>query len=180
MTNRTLTALIVRLAGFALFVKIFDFLGSYFMSIYMSTQITLMEQPDRLVDSFNKLYFAGTFIFFANIILSLFLILKAGWIGNKLIKNETEIKIDLPPTSVMRIVIATIGIIYCAKTLFYSSTTFDKVVDLINWNNNESYSHLITGLINYLVRAILGIVFIFKSEQLANFAMKKIRSDKQT
>ena len=68
MTNRTLTALIVRLVGFALFIKIFDFFGSYFMSIYMTSSIVFLDETSGTVDAFNKLYYTGTILAFTNLV----------------------------------------------------------------------------------------------------------------
>lgn len=176
MTNRTLTALIVRLAGFALFIKIFDFFGSYFMSIYMSAQVAFMDESSSIADSFNKLYISGTILSFANLLLSIILILKADWIAGKMVKPESEIKIKLTAKSVMRIVIATIGIIYFTKTLYQVPTIINNVIEVVNWDSDESYAHIITGFVSSTIRAVIGVLFIFKSEHLANFAMKRLKS----
>ena len=174
MTNRTLTALIVRLAGFALFIKIFDFFGSYFLSIYLTAQLAFMDETSRMVDSFDKLYISGTILSFTNLLLSIVLIFKADWIASKIAKSESEIKIDLTTKSVMRIVIATIGIIYCAKTLYTIPTNISDVYLLINnWNiPGHGYEYL-PGITNYVFRAIIGVVFVFKAERISKLLLGK-------
>lgn len=146
------------------------------MSIYMTAQVAFMDESSRVADSFDKLYISGTILSFANLLLSIILIIKADWIAGKLVKSESEIKIELTAKSVMRIVIATIGIIYCAKTLYQVSTTINNVIEVVYWDSNESYAHIINGFIRYIIRAAIGVLFIFKSELLANFAMKRIKS----
>jgi hypothetical protein len=176
MKYTILTSLIIRLAGFALFVKIFDFFGSYFVSIYLTASISVMDESHGMADSFDKLFISGTILAFANLFLSLVLILKSDWIANKLVKTESEIKIDLTAKSVMRIIIAVLGIIYCARTLYHLSSTFENVMAIINWKSDESYAHLIASLISFCIRAMIGALFIFKSEQLANYVMKRRKS----
>lgn len=176
MTNRTLTALIVRLAGFALFIKIFDFFGSYFVSIYMSSTMAVLDETSGMVDSFNKLYYSGTVLAFTNLALALVLIFKADWISRKLTKSESEIKIELTAQSVMRIVIATLGIIYLARTLYYTPNLIEDITSILNWKSDGTSVHHVMNIISYSVRAVIGTYFIIKSEQLAIFAMKRIKS----
>jgi hypothetical protein len=176
MTNRTLTAFIVRLAGFALFIKIFDFFGSYFMSVYLSVNIAILGESTESVNSFDKLYISGAILSIANLVLSLLLIYKSDWIAEKMVKSDSEIKIDLRPRSVMRIVIATIGLVYCAKTLFNTSYTITNMIEIVSWDSDESFASKISDIIAYVVRAVIGVFFILKSERLANFALRRMKS----
>lgn len=174
MKNTTLTSLIVRLAGFALFVKIFDFFGSYFMSIYLTASMSILDETLGMSDSFDKLYISGTFLAFANLFLALTLILKSDWIARKMIKTESEIPIEITPRGIMKIVIATIGIIYCARTIYTIPSTINHTYSLIrNWNTPESDYGYLADITNYLIRAVIGIVFVFKAERISKFAIGK-------
>ena len=161
MKNTTLTAVITRLAGFALFVKIFDFFGSYFISIYLTASMALMVEVDKISMPIDKLYVSGAALAFTNLFLSLFLILKSEWIARKLIKTETELHIEITTRGIMKIVIATIGIIYCARTLYILPTTIENSYSTIhNWSNPEhKYEHLME-IINYIISAFIGVLFI--------------------
>lgn len=177
MKNTTLTSLIIRLAGFALFVKLFDFFGAYFMSIYLTASMSVIDETHGMSDSFDKLYISGTFLAFVNLFLALTLIIKSDWIARKLIKTESEIQIKITPQGIMKIVIATIGIIYCAKTIYTLPSTFDNTYSLIkNWNTQEGESGYLTGIINYIIRAVIGIIFVLKAERISKFAMGKKNS----
>ncbi|MFT6282899.1 MAG: hypothetical protein ACJA0U_003037 [Salibacteraceae bacterium] len=62
MKNTALTSLIVKLAGFALFVKIFDYFGNYFMSIYMMTTMSIIDETNGMSNAFDKLYITGAIL----------------------------------------------------------------------------------------------------------------------
>jgi hypothetical protein len=176
MTNKTLTSLIIRLAGFALFVKIFDFFGTYIMSIYMTSQMAVFDETKSMVQSFDKLYISGTVLSFLHLLLSLLLIFKADWIASKFVKNDSEIKIDLNTKSIMRFIISIIGIIYCAHTLFELPTIIGNLIEVLDKNMKDSYVYFLARLTKYIIKAVIGILFIYRSEQLSNFAMKKMKS----
>lgn len=176
MTNRTLTALIIRVVGFALLVKIFDFFGSYFMSIYLSTQLAELDLA-KTSDSFDKLYLSGSILSVINLVLSVVLIFKADWIAKKIDINENEIKMDLTPNSIMRIVIATVGIIYCARTLYITPIIIENLAIAINWKQSNSTPQNIGGLTKYVIQAVIGVLFISRSEQISKFALKKMNTE---
>ncbi|WP_027421242.1 hypothetical protein [Crocinitomix catalasitica] len=176
MNNKTLTSLIVRLAGFTLFVKIFDFFGAYFLSIYLTASWSLMDKTYGMSDAFDKFFISGTILAFANLVLALVLILKADWIANKITKTEVDLTIDLTGKSIMRIIISTIGIIYCDRTLYNIPTATTDIITIINWHSEDSNSHLIGNIIGDFVRFIIGLLFILKSKQITNYALKGMKS----
>lgn len=178
MTNKTITALIIRIAGFALFVKIFDFFGTYFMSIYLTSQMLVLQETNKIAHSFDKLFYSGTFITFANLFISIFLIIKANWIANKLVKNESEFKLDLNPIFIMRIIIASLGIIYCAHTIFNLPTNIENFMFVLKNNEKEMYIKVLAGLTKFVLKAAIGVLFIFKSEQISKLALKTIKTEK--
>jgi len=144
------------------------------MSIYLTASMSIIDETHGMSDSFDKLYISGTFLAFANLFLALALILKSDWIAEKLIKTESEIQIEITPRGIMKIVIATIGLIYCAKTIYTLPSTIDNAYSLIkNWNTPESESGYLAGIINYMIRAVIGIVFIFNSERISKFVVGK-------
>jgi hypothetical protein len=176
MTNKTLTSLIVRLAGFALLVKIFDFFGSYFMSIYLTASMSVIDETHGMSDSFDKLFISGTILAFTNLVLSLILIFKADWIANRITKTEIDLNVDLTGKSIMRIIISAIGIIYCARTLYYMPNTIADILAFINWQSEDSKAYLIAGVIGDIVRLLIGMLFILKSKQITQFALKGMKS----
>lgn len=177
MTNKILTALIIRLAGIALFVKIFDFFGSYFMSIYMATQLSVFDKTTESLNSYNSLFISGSFLAFANIILSVFLIIKADWIASKLVKTDSEIKFDVSTKSILKIIIATIGLVYCAQSLYSLSSNIESVIYSYNKNDEKSTSLIVAVLTKYFIKLVIGMFFLFKSDKISNFVLRKMKTD---
>ena len=105
MTNRTLTSLILRIAGIYLFTKIFEQFGAYFLSVYSIALMTELNEP------LNKFYFSLTFLAIANITISSILFLKADWISKKLIKTDSEIVTELNPKSLTKVILLTVSVI---------------------------------------------------------------------
>ncbi len=176
MHYSTLTSLIVRLAGFALFVKIFDFFGTYFISVYASSTFLFYEEAMgvKVENAFDKLYMTGTFMAFTHLFLALFLIIKADWIANKLVKSEREINFDLTPQNLLKIIIATIGMIYCIRTLYLIPTQLDDLRLMVNhWEETDLRFNYIAQTLNYIIRGIIGLVFVLKAEQLSHFVLRK-------
>jgi hypothetical protein len=178
MTNKLLTALIIRLAGFALFIKIFDFFGSYFMSIYMTTQLSIFEKTTETHYSFNSLFLSGSFLAFANLFLSVLLIIKSDWIANKLVKSDSDIKFDLSVNTIMKIIIATIGIVYCAQSLYTLSTSIENVIYTYYKNDEKSTGVIVAVLSKYFIKLVIGVFFIYKSDKISKFLLRKMNSHK--
>jgi hypothetical protein len=142
----------------------------------MTTQVAFMDKTGGMLRSFEKLYNTGAILSFANLFLALLLIFKADWITDKIIKSDYEIKIDITAKSIMKIVIATIGILYCASTLYYASTKIESIISLFYGGKDVNKLRIIGILVGYLLKAVIGISFILKSEQLANFAMGRLKN----
>ena len=121
MTNRTLTSIVLRLAGLLLFMKIFDHFGSYFLSLYMTSVIPIFEE--QLHQPLNKFYYNGTFLIISNIIISFLLLFKAEAISKRLIKNDSEIQIQLTKEDLIKSVVLIIGITWVAQTIYPVSYT---------------------------------------------------------
>lgn len=173
MKNTALTSLIVRLAGFALFIKIFDYFGTYFMSIFMTAMMPIVDETNRLSDSFDKLYITGVLIALTNLFLALFLILKSDWIANKIIKKESELEIALTPRGILRIIIAAIGIIYCAKIIYAIPYLLNDVYSVyMYWEYPDGFGYL-ASVFSYIIKAIVGIIFILNSDRISKFALGK-------
>lgn len=176
MTNKLLTALIIRLAGIALFIKIFDFFGAYFMSIYMTTQLSVYDKTTGSQHSFNLLFFSGSFLAFANLFLSVFLIFKADWIASKLVKTDTEIKFDVSVKSIMKIIISTIGIVYCAQSLYNLPSSIENCIINFYKDDKKAYQFIIVVLSKYILKLIIGVFFIYKSDKISNFVLRKMNT----
>lgn len=162
----------VRIAGFALFIKFLDFFSSYFISVNNGTNLASVTDMSEV---YNRLFYSMIALTIANLLLSLFLIIKADWIANKLVKVDNNIAFDLSVKNVMRIIIATIGIIYCARTLYFLPKNIEVFITWLKLDSDYNYNmSLGPGLLSSAIKAIIGVIFLFKSEQLASFALKRI------
>jgi hypothetical protein len=173
MTNRTLTALIIRIAGIFLFTKIFDHFGSYFLSIYLSA--TMARYDELLIEPIDKFYFTGTFLTIANIVVSLILFIKAEWISEKLIKTDNEIKTELNAKSLTKVILLTVGVIWLAKLIYLIPDLIDYCTKFISsLNGNEEIDLPDFAVANYILKTILTLIIIFRIEKISNWIIKKI------
>jgi hypothetical protein len=173
MTNRILTALTIRIAGLFLFTKIFDHFGSYFLSIFSVASMSQFEE--LLNEPIEKFYFTGTFLTIANIIVSIFLFVKAEWISKKLIKSEKEIITELNPKSLSKVILLTVGIIWLATSVYLIPSFIEYCVELISkLNGNEDVELPDFAVANYILKTILGLILIFRIEKISNWIIKKI------
>ena len=173
MTNRTLTALILRIAGIYLFTKIFDHFGTYFFSVYGTATIARFDE--LLSEPIDKFYYTGTFMPIANIIVSLFLFIKADWISKKLIKKESEIKTELNPKSLTKVILLTVGVIWLAKMIYLLPDLIEYCTKLISrLNGNEEIELPDFAVANYFLKSILTLIIIFRIEKISNWIIKKV------
>lgn len=169
MTNRTLTALVLRIAGIFLFTKLFEQFGAYFLSIYSIAVMTELGQP------IDKLYFSLTFLAIANIIISLFLFIKADWISKKLVKTDTEIKTELNAESLTKVILLTVGIIWLTKLIYLFPDLIKYCSKFISsLNGNEEIELPDFAIANYILKSILTLIIIFRIEKISNWIIKKI------
>ncbi|WP_430468197.1 hypothetical protein [Winogradskyella ouciana] len=173
MTHQSLTSLVIRIAGIYLFTKIFDHFGSYFFSIYGAA--TMARFDELLAEPIDKFYFTGTFLTIANIIVSIFLFVKAEWISKKLVKSENEIAVDLNPKSLAKVILLTVGIIWLAKLMYLFPDFIDYIGKLFSrLNGNEDVELTDFAMPNYILKTILTLIIIFRIENISNWIMKKI------
>ncbi|WP_299097888.1 hypothetical protein [uncultured Winogradskyella sp.] len=173
MTNRVLSALTIRIAGLYLFTKIFDHFGSYFLSIYGAL---IMAQFDELLtEPIDKLYFTGAFMTIANITVSLFLFIKAEWIAEKLIKSEEEIKTELTPKSLTKVILLTVGVTWLAQLIYLIPEFIDYCFKFISvMNGNEDLELPDFAFPKYILKTILTLIIIFRIEKISNWILKKM------
>lgn len=173
MTNQTLTSLILRIAGIYSFTKIFDYFGTYFVSLYGTAILTTVNK--NLNDPVTNFYLTGTFLIFANIIVSLLLFIKADWISKKLTKKEIEIKTELNAKSLTKVILLTVGVIWLAKLIYQIPYLFDHCAKLISkLNENKKIEFFDLDFISYFLRTILTFIIIFRIEKISNWILKKI------
>ncbi|TVZ47493.1 hypothetical protein [Olleya sp. Hel_I_94] len=173
MTNRILTALIIRIAGIYLFTKIFDHFGSYFFSVYGTA--TMARFDELLSEPIDKFFFTGTFLTIANIVVSIFLFVKAEWIAKKLIKTDNEIKTELNAESLTKVILLTVGIIWLAKLIYLIPDLIDYCIKFISiMNGNEEIELPNFAFPNYILKTILTLIIIFRIEKISNWILKKI------
>lgn len=169
MTNRTLTSLILRIAGIYLFSKIFEQFGAYFLSIYSIAIMTELGEP------IDKLNYSLSFLAIANTVISLTLFLKAEWISNKLIKTDKEIITELNPKSLSKVILLTVGIVWLAKIIYLAPDLIDYCTKFISkLNGNEEIELPDFAVANYIIKAILTLIILFRIEKISNWIIKKI------
>lgn len=173
MTNRTLTALIIRIAGIYLFTKIFDHFGSYFLSVLHSASVSIYDES--IIEPIDKFYFAGTLLIIANIATSLFLFTRAEWISKKIVKTETKIKTELNPESLTKVILLTVGVIWLIKLIYLIPSLIDYCVKFISiMNGNEKAELPDFELPYYVIKMVLTLIIIFRIEKISNWIIKKI------
>jgi Sec-independent protein secretion pathway component TatC len=173
MTNRILTALVIRIAGIFLLTKIFDHFGSYFLSIFLSANIARFDK--MLIEPIDKFYFTGTFLTIVNVFVSVFLFVKAEWIAKKLIKTDNEIKTELNAKSLTKVLLLTVGVIWLAKLLYLIPNLIDYCYKFISrLNGNEEIGLPDFAFANYILKTILTLIIIFRIEKISNWIIKKI------
>ena len=173
MTNRILTALVIRIAGIFLFTKIFDHFGSYFFSIFNVS--TFSRFNELFNEPIYKLYFTGTFLILANIVVSLFLFVKAEWISEKLIKSEKEIITELNPKSLSKVILLTVGIVWLATSIYLIPNLIDYCIELTSkLNGIENIVLPDFEIANYILKTVLALILIFRIEKISEWIVKKI------
>ncbi|MFT5779544.1 MAG: hypothetical protein ACI837_002503 [Crocinitomicaceae bacterium] len=175
MTKRTLTAVIIRLAGIGLLIKLFDFFGSYFMSLYLSSQLWVGDRNQRIDESFDKLFFSGTFLFFLNLFLVIFLLTSADWIAKKIVKSDADLKIDLTAKSVMSIVISTIGLLWVLRALYILPDMIYDTYKAVSHTEPISFPYMFYMFSVLAVRVIVGLYVILKVNPISNYLLRKMK-----
>jgi hypothetical protein len=175
MTKRTFTSLIIRLAGIGLLIKLFDFLGFYFMTIYMTTQIWMIGDSPTKAEGFEKLYFSGMIQFFLHLFLVVVLLTLADWIAKKLVKSDENLKIDLTPKSCMSIVISTIGLLYLVRLLYALPELIHDSYRELSDPESTQIPYIIFILSMYAIRALIALVLILKVSPITDFLLRKMK-----
>lgn len=173
MTNRILTTLILRIAGIYLFTQIFNHFGAYFFSIYSTATFARFDK--LLNEPIEKFYFTGTFLTIANIIVSLFLFLKADWISEKLVKSESEIKTELNAKSLTKVILLTVSVLWLANLIYTIPDMIEYCTILISRLNGNTEIQLPNfAMANYILKTILTLTIIFQIEKISNWIINKI------
>lgn len=173
MNNRNLTALIFRISGIYLFTTIFDQFGFYTYSVYITTAVGEFEKI--LGEPVNKFYGTSVLLIILNIVVSLFLIIKAGWISEKIIKKNHEIKIELNTKSLAKVILLTVAIIWLASSIYIFPKFANYCIELIlKLNGNENIILTDFPFASYILKTILTIIIIFRIEKISNWITNKI------
>ena len=173
MTNRNLTALILRISGIFLFTKIFDHFGFYLLSIYMTTAIG--EFREVLTEPINNFYGTGVGIIILNIVVSLILVIKADWISQKIIKKDIKIQTELNAESLTKVILLTAGVLWFANLVYlfpdFIEYSYKSILNLTSGKNLEFPDFKFSG---YILKFILTLIIIFRIEKISNWITKKI------
>ena len=173
VTYRNLTALSIRIGALFLFIQIFDHFGSNFLTIYLSS--TLYSTKDQIVDPFNKYFLSGTFLNIVNIVVSLFLFVKADWLSRKLIKQQNEVGINLNAKSLSQVIFMTVGIIWLATSIYLLPEFVKYCIEFIANVKGEDYSpYPKINAPKFIIRTLIAFFLIFKAHKLSSWIVGKI------
>ncbi len=173
MTNRTLTAVILRYAGLLLFLKIFDHFGSYFMTVYFTAIIPFFEESFH--SDFNKFFYNGTFLLISNVVISFLLVFRAERLSKFMVKEETEIKVDLNPENLIKVILITTGLLWLASSIYLLPDLIEYTrVMYSRLNNIDIESDVDFSPFKYIIQLILGLLFIFRIGKISKYLMKRI------
>ncbi|MGJ8683747.1 MAG: hypothetical protein ACSHWW_03940 [Nonlabens sp.] len=161
------------MAGIFLFTKIFDHFAVHVFSIWSVAAIDAMS--DLLRVPFDKYYVSNVFLLIVNIIVSLFLIIKAEWIAARLIKKNDTITIDLNSKSLTKIILLTTSVIWIAQSIYLLPQAIEFFYSFIktildNWSSSASDFEIMP----YLLRFVLALIFILRIDKITNWITKKI------
>ncbi|HEU4716630.1 MAG TPA: hypothetical protein VFU15_02305 [Bacteroidia bacterium] len=182
MTNRTLTALAIRFAALLLFMKIFDQFGFYFLSIYYTALMPVLE--NQLHTSLDKFYYNGTFLLLGNFLISGILFFKAEWVSSKLIKVDSDITIGLTPEKLIRVILLTTGITWLAYSVYLLPDLYDYIQMMIAKANHLGFAKKVDfSPIYYILKTTIAFLFVFRVEKISSYLEKKmnrseVRQDK--
>ena len=173
MTNRVLTALVLRIAAIYIFITVSDQFAFLILSTYISLSMSPPEESS--VIAVERFYQSGAILIVANVILSLFFFLKAEWLAKKVIPLEKEITADLNPKSLTKTVLVLIGIIWLSKALYLLPEYIEYGFQLaFGSNDGESSKVNLSELVSYILKIGIALLFVFKVEKISNWIMKRM------
>jgi len=178
MTNRTLTTIAIRFAALLLFMRIFDFFGTYFFSVYYTATIPLFEK--ELHTSMDKFYYNGTFLIVTNFLISGFLFFKAELIASRLIKENNNVDIGMTPEKLIKVILLSTGIIWLASSVFLLPDLITYIQILIDrFNHAHSSKKTEFSPIYYLLKTMIALLFIFRINKIVPFLERKMKANGQ-
>ena len=136
----------------------------------------MLTQFDELLkDPIEKFYFTGTFLTIANIIISIFLFLKAEWISRKLIVREIEISTELNPKSLSKVILLTVAIVWLAESIYLFPDFIDYCLILIaKFNGDANVNSTNFSAAKYILRIIIAVSLVSKIEKISEWIIRKI------
>ena len=178
MTNRTLTTIAIRFAALLLFMRIFDFFGTYFFSVYYTATMPLFEK--ELHTSMDKFYYNGTFLIVTNFLISGFLFFKAELIASRLIKENNNVDIGMTPEKLIRVILLSTGIIWLASSVFLLPDLITYIQILIDrFNHVHTSKKTEFSPIYYLLKTMIALLFIFRINKIVSFLERKMNANGQ-
>ncbi len=178
MTNRTLTTIAIRFAALLLFMRIFDFFGTYFFSVYYTATIPFFEK--ELHTSMDKFYYNGTFLIVTNFLISGFLFFKAELIASRLIKENNNVDIGMTPEKLIRVILLSTGIIWLASSVFLLPDLITYIQILIDrFNHVHTSKKTEFSPIYYLLKTMIALLFIFRINKIVSFLERKMNANGQ-
>jgi len=173
MTNRVLTTLAIRFAALLLFMKLFEQFNSYFISIYYTVIIPFYEKA--LNTSLENLAYSGTSLLLINLVVSSFLFFKAEWVASKLIKQDSDIHIELTPHKLIRVILLTTGTIWLATSVYLLPDLYDFILKMIALANDEKLDDKVEfSPIYYVLKTSIALLFVFRVDKISSYLEKRL------
>jgi hypothetical protein len=133
------------------------------------------ELNEILTEPINKFYSTSIGIIILNIVVSSFLIIKADWISQKLIKKDIEIKTELNAESLVKVILLTVAVLWFANLIYlfpdFVEYSYKSISNLTSGKNLELPDFKFSA---YILKIILTLIIIFRTEKISNWIIKKV------
>ncbi|MGB3182019.1 MAG: hypothetical protein WBB45_11550 [Cyclobacteriaceae bacterium] len=130
---------------------------------------------DASLQPLDKLYTSAVVLIIANVIVSLFLVLKADWLATRLTRTDKDISVELTPLSLTKVLLMTVGTIWLAGSIY----DMPDFIGALGTASSDQSGQVDTDTSvfpwgKYLLKTIISLVLIFKASALANLLTRKI------
>lgn len=130
---------------------------------------------DVSLQPLDKLYTSAVVLIGANVVVTLFLVLKADWLATRLTRTDEDISVKLTPLSLTKVLLMTVGTIWLAGSI-YDMPDFIGALGTAS-SDQSGQADTDTSVFpwgKYLLKTIISLVLIFKAGALANLLTRKI------
>lgn len=174
MTNRNLLSLVLRISSIYLFTKVFDHIGANFLMVYGGAMLSYLNES--AVNAMQQYHTSVVFLTIANIIVSIFIFLKANWIATKIVKEDTAITWELNPTTLTKTILLVVGVVWLAQCIYKLPTAIEFNINLVRklFFDHDTDKKIEFAMFPYLVKIIISLLLLFRIEKITRWIVKKI------